>query len=99
MTLKTLGKTTWSRIKVGEVFAHNGCWQVMYKKSDNIALFLCDDFADDFWSIYYLAPTFGNGHPTEKLYKLPLSTQRLWKTECLRGTQKTSCGYRWRQDT
>ena len=77
--LKTLGKTTWEEIEVGEVFAWNGCWCVQIKISDRE----CFDLADDCFTYF----AGGEISPScvyncdSNLYKLPLSVQRLWREE------------------
>ncbi len=38
--LKTLGKTTWDKIKINEVFAYEACWAILIKVSKNKALCL-----------------------------------------------------------
>lgn len=76
MTLRTLGKTTWDDIEVGEVFAHNFCWSIRMKESSNSCINLTDD-----WSYIFRGGNITNFHNLDSLYKLPLSTQRLWKTE------------------
>ena len=44
MNLKTLGRTTWKEIEIGEVFAFNGCWSIFEKVSKTKAKFIdCDD--------------------------------------------------------
>ena len=77
--LRTLGKTTWEKIEVGEVFAWNGCWCVLLKTNKNDALLLADtggvlyNTPDDKSQRFYHKDTY--------LYKLPKSVQRLWKEE------------------
>lgn len=78
MKLKTLGETTWDKIKIGEVFAEDGCWNILAKMSDTGAILLADDFSD--------YPAFGSGeeciiYGSGRVYKLPLSAQRLWKCD------------------
>ena len=38
--LRTLVKTTWDKVKVGEVFAINACWAILYKTSKDTARLL-----------------------------------------------------------
>lgn len=48
---KTLGVTTWDKIKVGEVFAFFGCCGVLYKESKNGSILLSEYCSDSF--LYY----------------------------------------------
>jgi len=75
--LKTLGKTTWSKIKIGEVFAEHGCWMIACKINNNEALYLAE--AWNFDSFIPIVEEYGK--PWYPLYKLPKSVQRLWKEE------------------
>lgn len=87
--LHTLEKTTWEQIKVGEVFAYAGCWQIHEKTSSHGCRVLAYDYEEDEKHIgvhrddntkdtHYLSDPwyvfFGSD-----LYKLPLSVQKLWK--------------------
>jgi len=74
MTLKTLGKTTWDEIEVGEVFAINGCWIVAEKISSHDLMYLYDTE-----KIFHGGRT--DDFIWDDLYKLPLSTQRLWRQD------------------
>jgi len=76
--LKTLGKTSWDKINVGEVFAYHGCWIIGYKVNDDINTWieLCADFSDDFDYAFEKC-----GYEICDFYKLPKSVQRLWKEE------------------
>ena len=76
MTLKTLGKTTWDKIKVGEVFAHNFCWSIRMKETSNSSINLADD-----WSFQFRGGNITMLHRAGSLYKLPLSVQRLWRED------------------
>lgn len=38
--LRTLGKTTWEKININEVFAFKGCWSILCKISPTEAIFL-----------------------------------------------------------
>lgn len=78
MILKTGRKCKWDEIKVGEVFAHKGCWQIHYKESEYKSITLALDF-EGFSEVGQC--TFIIGYPSYNLYKLPLSVQRLWKNE------------------
>jgi len=80
MTLKTLGKTTWDKIKVGEVYAakfSSGEW-VVEEKTDKLGNSLP-------LSSYCRNFDFSGGENTWNLdgivYKLPLSIQRLWRQD------------------
>ena len=82
MVLKTLGKTTWEEIKIGEVFASAGCWCI-YKKINSVkAQFIDSDFIFFQNEIEYefCVGDMGDSRSYE-LYKLPKSVQRLWKEE------------------
>ena len=89
--LKVGRKTIWDKIEVGEVFAGNGCWSILYKINDKQFLFLAHDnpvFGDYggmkncIGSIHSI---FLNGithiYIAEEFYKLPKKVQRLWITE------------------
>lgn len=41
--LETLGKTTWKKIKIGEVFAFNSCWCIFEKVNNEEARLLASD--------------------------------------------------------
>jgi len=88
MTLKTLGKTTFDKIKVGEVFFHpyigdfslGGC--VCIKVSEDVDFVLSDMSA----AFYSLVGSFCRNHYAGNckdfpLYRLPKSVQRLWVEE------------------
>lgn len=82
MTLKTLGKTTWEELKIGEVFAWNGCWSIWMKISDTEEMDLADD--GDNWNKKDLGIDeyfFCSGGECWELYKLPLATQQLWRCD------------------
>ena len=78
----------WEDIKVGEVFAVNSCWCVLYKSTKDKALLLGHDWEE-------CLPETGNEryfcagkvwavedfYYKEDLYKLPESVQALWRTE------------------
>lgn len=96
MILKTGRKCTWEEIEVGEVFAYESCWCIFYKINKNNAMLLAEDYTAIFslkWSpnlfnagsISGLSPKFGSkkywGTCEDPLYKLPLSVQRLWRTD------------------
>ena len=77
--LKTLGKTTWDKIKIGEVFAVKWCWIIALKRSKNMedSKLLCSSHHcyqnQDEWDCPY-----GLYFEGLRLYKLPKSVQRLW---------------------
>ena len=76
--LRTSGKTKWHKIKVGEVFAWEGCWCVLQKVDKRKAMLLASNewrikdigcvLIFDFWQIC-------------SYHKLSPSVQRLWKEE------------------
>lgn len=78
---KTLGKIRWEDIKIGEVFAYNGCWTIYCKTGKNERMFLgCDDTGHDacWCGIIECADVFyGSG----LLYELPLEVQNLFITK------------------
>ena len=71
--IKTLGRTTWDKIKVGEVFAeYDRGWVVLIKTPSFLydggeALILTGDWAG-----------YKELMVNKTLYKLPLSVQRNW---------------------
>ena len=73
--LKTDCKTTWNEIEIGEVFAWEGCWCVMFKETNNKIIVLEDDRIEG-WSGGVTIDNWGLEYHT--YYKLPLSIQRLW---------------------
>ncbi len=86
--LKTLGKTTWEEIEVGEIFALHCCWCIFYKNSESDWMLLESDWQ---WEDVNFYGHIGNilskdsfqfdRVPIENLYKLPLSVQRLWRED------------------
>ena len=76
MMLKTLGKTSWSKIKVGEIFAYDGCWCIVEKTGKDKSRLLAWDCLDRYTAFTDLTDhmSFYNSD----IYKLPLSVQRLW---------------------
>ena len=81
MELRTLGKTTWNKLKVGEVFGKDGCFEIYAKLSKNVALLLTNDHD-------YYDELVGTQHHyihyfilDNRLYKLSKEIQALWKTE------------------
>ena len=85
MTLKTGRSCTWEEIEVGEVFAYDGCWKILYKDSDSSTMCLAIDFLgktydEKGWSVYLGKNSF-LGIPYKGFYKLPKSVQRLWRED------------------
>ena len=73
--MRTLGKTTWDKIKVGEVFAEHGCWLIGYKL--NTREYLC---IAETWNIDFFIPAVEEiFKPRYDLYKLPKAVQNLWR--------------------
>jgi hypothetical protein len=83
MTLKTGRKCRWDEIKVGEVFAWNGCWAIFVKNSNSTVRLLCaDSFPLNNWSegkIWH--KSVFEREVEHGTYKLPLKTQRLWRCD------------------
>ena len=81
-TLKTLKRTTWDKIKIGEVFACDAKylgWIVIYKVSNLKAMDLSYNYVEhysDFEGNISKWKDFA-----DKLYKLPKNIQKLWKEE------------------
>lgn len=90
--MNTLKKCEWNEIKVGEVFAVNGCWIIAYKESKNSIMALaCDsplrDFAGDIFNLIFDNLNFINKNGSSislqnrylyNLFKLPKSVQNNW---------------------
>lgn len=72
--LRTLGRTTWNKIKIGEVFAVNACWCIYAKMSDGLAIELCGDMRGLYGGDWDKFDWEGQSD----LYKLPIEVQRLW---------------------
>lgn len=91
--LKTLGKTTWDKLEVGEVFVWHWCWTIYQKLDASSARLLATDIDKEYcdqqdadWKPYNDVGFICNVLPKHKLdkkhiYKLPLAVQRLWKEE------------------
>jgi len=94
--LRHLGRTTWEEIEIGEVFGVDSCFSIMYKIDEKHAILLAEDFgrnnnwigkkfkylgdagcSDSYWNPLNYPSIEGES----TLRKLPLSVQRLWKTE------------------
>lgn len=78
--LRTLGRTTWDEIEVGEVFAWNGCWSIGLKRSSEVGWLIA---ADEHGISLFDKNSFWNEKLRDRnnLYKLPKSVQRLWRTD------------------
>lgn len=74
--LKVERTSSWEEIEIGEIFATEGCWDVLCKVSENKALFLASDTD-------YFEELLGEIILKEKLcpnvYKLTKETQECWK--------------------
>ena len=95
MTLKTGRKCSWDEIKVDEVFAMDGCWFVLCKTSKTEVLILACSWKGILSGDHYgfranislcKELTYAISLPEGcasfgDIYKLPKSTQRLWKEE------------------
>ena len=79
MELRTLGRTSWDKIKVGEVFGEEGCFNIYYKATPTRSILL-DSTAEDYAEIRR-GKLLGSHWGYLTLYKLPIAVQRLWKTE------------------
>lgn len=86
--LKTLGKTSWDKIEINEVFAWDwyGDWTIVVRlnKTKNMELTSCgwnSFYGGEVWtsSMFIKERIATKGH----LYKLPISTQRLWREDWL----------------
>lgn len=77
MTIKTLGRITWDEIKIGEVYAQNGCCQIKMKVSKTKCILLADDWRKDFNSLFFPGECFTQQDFAE-FYKLSEVDQRLW---------------------
>ena len=79
--LKLGRKTKWENIKVGEIYAFEGCWEVRLKLDTESSVTLAEDWWYSF-DEYERVHQIGKGYVNpDKLYKLPLSVQRLWHAE------------------
>jgi len=78
--IKTLRRCKWEEVKIGEVFAINGCWWIFYKYSESNYIPLADTF-------FAMGHYTKNGVLSQKgseflttyendIYKLPKSFQR-----------------------
>lgn len=89
MVLKTGRRTTWDEIEVGEVFAWNGCWHILYKDDENKSPIVLaydkhggDDEFERLCGIESVETiNFGDINATFPYYKLPQSVQRLWRED------------------
>ena len=79
MKIETLGKTIWDKIKIGEVFALNGCWNICTRINDEKILILTNDWD---WNFRLAGETdMIRLYSEDDLYKLPLAVQRLWRCD------------------
>lgn len=75
-----LGKqVNWNDIKVGEVFAVDGCCFIFEKYSENRARHLAEDYSDDFDGMGDLSDLIFI--KAVNIHKLYLSVQRLWRCD------------------
>lgn len=79
-------KRNWNEIKVGEVFAGNGCWNIGYKISKKEFIYLGTDRGNIFISAegdLFTNVTAGSFWFSNygDFYKLPESVQELWLTK------------------
>ena len=86
MTLKTGRRCTWEEIEVGEICCWYGCFVIYQKVSDDSVRVLADDMGELFSDFGKFAKLMREqyGDRPQKPYgwrKLPLSTQRLWRTD------------------
>lgn len=82
MILETGRKCAWDEIEVGEVFACDAKligWIVIFKVTRKEAMDLSQ--SDNRLLVEEPGDVFEWSDFDDKLYKLPLSTQRLWKEE------------------
>lgn len=83
MKLKTGRKCSWEEIKVDEIFAWNGCWEILLKISESDAIILaCDSSIGwEYSRIAHRFPCSKEAVLEGEIYKLPKSVQVLWKEE------------------
>lgn len=79
-------KTTWDKIKIGEVFVEEGCLIIGIKTSSNSFRILAYDYSENFGASYNLISKIKIPNEWEQAidfnrYKLPLETQQLWRTD------------------
>lgn len=95
--IKTLGKTSWDKIKVGEVFATNSCWIIGIKITEDSFRLLAEDYTFDGYCRNKEGKLLRGFNPSynlvwkknklawedamDNLYKLSLATQRKWRQE------------------
>jgi len=76
--MKTLEKTTFDKIEVGEVFAYEGCWQIGIKENNGSRI-LAKDYGDFFDSgCFFPYDKWISFHDFTEVYRLPKSVQGLW---------------------
>ena len=71
--MNVLREAEWHEIEIGEVFATDGCWNILYKVGSDTCILLADDYS----SYPHVAPGEKHSHLSD-IYKLPKSVQRLW---------------------
>lgn len=79
--LKTGEKCNWKDIKVGEVFAAKGCWEVLCKLGEFTAVLLAENTFSGWWVQGEIRTFYTWDIMLTDFYKLPIATQRLWKEE------------------
>ena len=81
--LKTGRKTTWDKIKIGEIFAWNGCWVIFMKTSEHKCISLGGAGGENILleSQYNEEVIEEFDERRNTIYKLPLATQRLWRED------------------
>lgn len=78
-TLGTLERTPIEDVEVGEVYAREGCFEIWCKLKGNKSMLVAYDCAGTVEAgEVYEDFAFGTCMP---IYKLPLSVQRLWRTD------------------
>lgn len=81
MTLKTLGRTRWKKIKIGEVFAwrfnYCGTWAVEIKISKDGESFCLSEYTEN---VDFTGENNNWDINAKRLYKLPRWQQNLWRT-------------------
>ena len=92
MILTTLKRTTWDKIKPGEVFAYHSCWCIFYKISNKRYLLIDTDYRGNNYNTsfdFLIGATYtkdslyfsGLKYSHKLLYKLSEDTQRLWRVD------------------
>ena len=107
--LRTLGTTTWNKIKIGEIFALEGCWYIAEKVDEGHMRCLTDDtnafdgnmgeivdsvVIKDGLSAGELIPILKYMNIVINIHKLPKSIQKLWKEDENESHRKIYTNYR-----